>query len=148
MVSPQDIRVGDIQHLDSTPPEGATPQSVMTLQATVEVKPQELKIIRPYDVIKARIPGSLSSEAQEVLRALFACFEKQNSIKEGIVGDMIWGFEQACVAPDHTLKGMLDLCKEGYLKIRAPDSSLVTLYGDRMLECWVSYEPKLLNLVY
>ncbi|NDD05583.1 MAG: hypothetical protein EB078_11805, partial [Proteobacteria bacterium] len=68
----------DFKHLDSTPPEDAAPPaSVMTLEAQIENKPQELKKVRPYYETHKEIPSDLPAEAQIVLHALFSCFERQ-----------------------------------------------------------------------
>jgi hypothetical protein len=149
MQKPEDITINQINHLDSTPPEGHAPASVMTLEAEVEVKPQELKVIRPYYESQMSIPGTLGPEAQVVMHALFACFDRQGEIKEGKVTDIIFGFGQCGIHPDATRKGLKDLNVMGYVKLQAPDNTITTsLDHDKIDEYWIRYESKLLDLVY
>lgn len=144
-----DIRIKDVKHLDSTPPEGAKPAtSVMTLEAEVDATPQPLKTIRPYAVTQKEVPGSIAHEGQIVLHSLFACFDRQKSVQEGLIGDLIWGFAQAGIPPQLTLVGLKILEKNGYVKFQAPDHSYVDLNSDKIESAWVRYQKKLLDMVY
>lgn len=143
-----DIRVGDIKHLDSTPPEGAKPASVMTMEVAVENKPQALKMLRPYAAIMSDIPKSIQPEAQIVLHAIFACFDRQKSVQEGKVDDLVWGFEQAGIPAGATAMGLSLLEQHGYLKFQYEDNTPSTVDHTRWPESWVRYQPKLLELAY
>lgn len=143
------VRIKDVKHLDSTPPEDVKPAtSVMTLEAEVDATPQPLKTIRPYSVTQSEVPGSLTHEGQIVLHSLFACFDRQKSVQEGLLGDIIWGFAQAGIPPALTLVGLKVLENRGYIKFQAPDQTFVDLNSDQIEKAWIRYQPKLLDLVY
>lgn len=145
--------------LDSHAPEGAKQhQSVMTLEATVEnTGPQKLKPIRAFSEMVHGFESSAASadlpgEGQIVLQNFFDVFEKQQSVKEGLVKDIVFGFTVNSPAGLDLTKliviGLVQLFKKGYIKFRAPDGTLVDNNTDHIMECWVQYEKKLLDLVY
>lgn len=149
MTDIKDLKVGDIKHLDSTPPTDATPAtSVMTLEAEIDATPQLLKVVRPYSVASKEIPGLLPPEAQVVMHSLFACFDRQKSVQEGLVGDVIWGFAQAGIPPELTHVGLGHLEKAGYIKFQAPDNTIVELNSDQSGKAWIRYQQKILDLIY
>lgn len=126
-------------------------KSVMNLEVEVDsdLKPQELtQTIRPFYDMAQSIPSHLAPQAQIVLQAIFACFERQKDVKEGKLKDMVWGFEQCGFAPRLTLDGIVLLIKAGYLKLQAPDNTDIDLTSSKVDEAWVRYEKKLLDLVY
>lgn len=141
---------GSYKHLDSTQPEGTKPvASVMTQECVVENKPQELKKLRPFAVSSNKISGLLSAEAQIVLQALFSCFEKQKSVEEGKIKDLIWGFEKGGIPALCTLKGLIDLHKGGYIKFQYPDGTYEdSLSTDHAAEAFMRYTSKILDMVY
>lgn len=129
---------------------GGKARSVMTLEATVENKPQPLRKLRSSFMANVMIPGHLCGEAQIVLKALFSCFEKQGNVQEGLIGDLMWGFEQ-CAPPvprQLTFKGLANLAAAGYVKFQAPDNSFVDIMSDQIGKAWVRYQPKLLDMAY
>ena len=83
----------DVQPFAGELPKEAKEASVMKLQATVDVKPQPLKTIRPFTAMIGDIPPLLRAEGKIVMQALFACFERQRYVKEGVVDDLVFGFE-------------------------------------------------------
>lgn len=139
---------GQLTKLDSTPPEGSTPASVMTMEAFVDTKQQDLKKIRPYYDSSKYIPTTLKAEAQIVLHALLACFENKKSIEEGLIGDLLWGFEQGGIPAGTTAMGLQFLEKDGYVKFQAKDNTFVSFMSDKIEGAWVRYQPKLLDMVY
>lgn len=140
---------GTYKHLDSTPPEGvAPPTHVMTQEVVVENNPQPLRAIRPYANSCLKIPATLGSEATVVLHALFECFAKAKEVREGLIGDLAWGFSQVGIAVELTLKGLLVLEREGYIKFQAPDGAYVDLMSSSAEKAFVRYQPKLLEMVY
>ena len=137
------------KHLDSKPPEGTTPPaSVMTLEAQVENNPQPLLKIRPYYETSKEVPGALAPEAQLVLHALLSCFEKQKDVQEGLIGDLVWGFEQAGIPKEASVIGLDRLAVAGYVKFQAPDNTFIDFSADAISKAWVRYQPKLLDMVY
>lgn len=142
---------GKFKKLRSTPPAGAKrPASVMTLEATVDVKPQELRRLRSFFAASLLIPGHLSGEAQIVLRALFDCFTKQKEVKEGLIGDLMWGFAQGhpAVPEALTVAGLRHLERAGYVRFQAKDNSFVSFESDKIAGAWVRYQNKLLSMIY
>lgn len=137
--------------LSSLPPEGSKVReqggNSLAVEATVDVKPQELRKIRNFALMDASIPGDLQSEAQIVLKSLFACFDNHQNIQEGLIGDWIWGFEQCNIAKELTYNGLGQLAKAGYIKFRAKDNTYVELSSDKALGAFVEYQPKLLSIV-
>ena len=140
---------GKFKKLDSTPPPGAKPsKSVMTMEAIVDTTMQPLRKIRPYAAACLHIPGNLSEQAQMTLHALFDCFEKQQNVEEGLIGDLIWGFQQSNIPPEVTIQGLQVLALGGYVKFQAPDNTYVDFSSDKIEKAWVRYQPKLLEMVY
>lgn len=139
-----------INKLDSKAPEGAKQDaSVMTIDVQLEnTEMQKLETLRPFYVASDSIPTTLMPEAQIVLQALFACFERHKVVKVGLLKDLVWGFEQMGVPAPLTMKGLGALEKEGYIKLRAPDNSEGRLEGSYILDNWVVYTNKILELVY
>jgi hypothetical protein len=142
---------GTYNKLDSRPPPGAKrPLTVGTLEATVENKPQELRRLRSYAAACLHIPGNIPSESQVVLSLLFDCFEKQRAVKEGLIGDLIWGFAQTTppVPYQASIDGLRGLQAYGLVKFQAKDGSYVGFDSDKITGAWVRYQPKLLNMVW
>jgi hypothetical protein len=137
------------KHLDSKPPEGTTPPaSVMTLEAVVENNPQPLRKLRPYYEASKNVPALLPPEAQVVLHALLSCFEKQKDVQEGLIGDMVWGLEQAGIPKEASIIGLDRLAVAGYVKFQAPDNTFIDFSSDAIGKAWIRYQPKLLDMVY
>ena len=135
--------------LNSTPPEGVKkPASVMTMEVTVDNKPQELKKVRDFAVMVKNVPTTLTPEAQIVLQALFDCFSRSNRVEEGLVGDLGWGFAQCGIPPHCTAVGLKDLEKNAYIKFQAPDNTFIEATSDHIDKSWVRYQTKLLDMVY
>jgi len=128
------------------------------LSAEIDTTPQDLRTMRSYIRATAQIPGFLPNTAQTVLRLMFDCFEKQGSAKEGLIGDILWGFAQSpCLqtvkglipaAPEFTLEGLRQLQKLGYIKFQAKDGAIVGVESSKIESAWVRYEPKLLEMIY
>lgn len=109
---------------------------------------QTLRLMRSFSKMAGSIPGSLSAEAQVTMRALFDCFEKCGAVKEGLIEDLLWGFEQCGIPRKLTAKGLVDLEAASYLYFETPDNTLITFEAARIHECWVRYQPKLLDMLY
>lgn len=140
--------VGDFKHVPTTRPKGAVARSVMGLEATVDATPQPLRKLRRFAAACHSIPSSLKPEAQIVLQAIFSCFEKQKTVSEGLIGDLIWGFAQCGLADTLTFNGLRFLAEGGYVKFQAPDGSFVEITSDQASKAWVRYQEKLLKMVY
>lgn len=139
---------GDIKQLDTKPPEDSKVKSSFAIEAEVENKPQELKSVRPFYTMTKSVPTSLPAEAQIVMQSLFACFDRQKSVQEGKLADLVWGFEQGGIPGPCTVMGLKHLEKAGYVKFRAPDNTHVEMTKDNIAHLWVEYTSKLLEMVY
>lgn len=142
---------GELKQLDSKAPEGAKQMAMTaTMEAVVDVKQQDLRVMRSFEAMTMQVPVILPPEAQMVLQLLFSCFEKQKSVQEGIIDDIAWGFEQMMppIPAALTLVGLDQLRAQGYVKFQAKDNSFATGLNDKIREHWLRYEPKLLSMVY
>lgn len=148
-VPAQDDIVKNFKHLDSAPAvSNGKARSVMTMEAVVDVKPQELRKFKSFEAMVMNIPGHLPAEGQLVLQAIFSCFEKQKSISEGLVGDMLWGFGQAGIPPELTLNGLKQLESHLYIKFKAPDGTVIGPSSTHFEKAFVHYMPKLTDCVF
>lgn len=121
-----------------------------SLRAEIDPTPQPLNRLRTYEGASLRIPMNLRNEAIIVLKLLFACFEKQGKVAEGLIGDILWGFAQAQppIPEALTWNGLKYLWKDGYVKFQAPDGSYVDPLSDQIGKSWIRYTPKILSMVY
>jgi hypothetical protein len=110
--------------------------------------PQELKQIRPFSGLINAIPYTLPSEAQIVLRALFDCFERARSVQEGIIEELLWGFEQCGLPRQLTAHGLVFLEKAGYVRFQTRDGVFTDFASAKTADSWIRYEPRLLEMVY
>lgn len=139
---------GYTKALDTRPPEGSKIVSSFGLEAQVDVKPQELRKLRPFSSATKQIPSTLKPEAQIVLNAIFSCFDRQKSVQEGLIDDLVWGFEQAGIPGPCTVIGLKFLAADDYIKFQAPDNQFVEMTKENIAKLSVRYTPKLLNMVY
>lgn len=111
---------------------------------------QKLHVVRPFEHLADAIPGSLSSEAQIVMRALFDCFDRQGQVKEGLLDDLLWGFEQCGIPPMLTYEGLRVLERSGFIEFTTlehmPVLDLKMVKSPKFV--WVKYRRKLLDMVY
>ena len=119
----------------------------IVLCAELDGRPQELRKLRPF-LSYAEVPGHLPQAAQDFLQLLFSCFDRQGFVAEGLIGDILFGYEAVGVDPLHTLVGLGLLHKEGYVEFQAKDGSLVDMASDKIASASVRYKKKLLDLVY
>lgn len=132
-------------------PEGAKPApSVMNLDVVVDNKPQPLRKLRSYFAASLLIPGDLPAQGQLVLKLLFDCFQKQETVQEGLVGDVLWGFQQGTpsIPPKLSIDGLRALELAGYVRFQAKDGSWTDFGSDKITGAFVRYQPKLLAMVW
>jgi hypothetical protein len=110
--------------------------------------PQELKKIKSFFKLVASIPTTLPAEGQMVLQALFDCFERNGNVQEGIVEELMWGFEQCGFPRKLTAHGLVFLEKAGYVKFQTRDGLFVEFVSAKLSDSWIRYQPKLLGMVY
>jgi len=132
--------------------------TAFSFEVTVDTTPQALRKIRPYHHMKLDIPSLLPLEGQVVMMTLFLCFSKAGGVSEGLIGDLLWGFEQPTVDErtgkpriiprQVTWEGLRQLESYGYVRFQAKDNSYINLESDAITSAFVRYEPKLLSLIY
>ena len=144
----EDIKPEDVKVLPSAPPEGSKVTSSMTMEAVVDATPQPLKQLRPFIQAVSAIPALLPAEAQIVLQNLLSCFEKQGNVSEGLIGDILFGFNACNIPSECTYVGLKQLSDAGYIKFQAKDGTFVPLESDQATGAFVRYQKKLLDLVY
>ena len=140
----------EFKKLDSTPPPGATERSVMTLEATVEVKQQPLRTIRPMITAVGLIPALLPAEARLVMIHMLSIFVEKGIVKEGTFGDLVFGCQQAHppLPAALTVHGVVQLQRAGFLTFQAPDNETLSIHADKIEDAWLKYTDKLLDLIY
>lgn len=145
-----DGKEGEFKHLDSTPPLGAKEASVMTMEATVENVPQKLRTIRPMVYAAADIPRFLGGEAQLVLHHILNIFVEKQVVREGTLGDLVFGCQHARLPLPELLVivGVRQLIDAGFVLLQAPDNEILSFQSSRLPEAWIKYTDKFLDLVY
>ena len=140
----------EFKKLDSTPPPGATERSVMTMEATVEVKQQPLRTIRPEVSAVGRIPALLPAEARFVLIHMLRIFVEKAVVKEGTFGDLVFGCQNGIppLPAALSVRGIVQLKDAGFLIFQAPDNETLSIDADRIEDAWLKYTPRLLDLIY
>lgn len=129
-------------------PKDAKAASVMNLEATIDSTAQKLsRPLKTFSAAVLGIPKTISPEGQIVLQLLFSCFEKQHEVREGVLKDILFGFQVGGIPHALSMKGIGDLIKEGYLQLKAEDGSNATLDNSLSMNAWVRYTDKTLDLV-
>lgn len=82
------------------------------------------------------------------MKCLLDCFTKAKEVREGIVMDILWGFEVSGHSPVDTAYGLVDLKRAGYVGFEAPDGTEVDEHSQFLSQCWLTYKPKLLEVVF
>lgn len=121
---------------------------VFGMEATVDVKPQKLRNIKPCTVSVLTLPANISDNTRTIMSTLFAIFEDKNSVEEGLVGDMLWGFSQAGIPAAATFAALGEMERHGYVKFQAPDNSFLPIASPKIGSCWICYQDKLKNMIY
>ena len=129
----------------------------MVLHTEIDTTPQKLRKLRSFTSMLHRIPSMLPEPARVVIHLLCLCFDKQKSVQEGLVGDILWGFSQEHTALPGmkrdikikiTYDGLNILEKLGYIKLQAPDGTFVQLDSTKAENAWVRYQKPLLDIIY
>lgn len=119
-----------------------------SLTVTVDATKQELRLVKPFFSMISSVPSSLPPAAQFVLSNLMNCFAKSRHVKEGLIGDIIFGFEASDIPAEATLQGLSELCKAGFIRFQAKDGAYVDFGSDHITSAFVRYEKPLLDLVF
>ena len=127
-------------------------QPSITLPSSVLQDPtkEPLKVIlKPYNGIK-EIPSELAAGAGPDLMVfieLNKCFKKAGFVAEGMLGNIIWGFEQCGFDPKHVAAGLTGLRKKGYLRYTDLGGDPISEYDfDPKKLVWIRYDKKMVDL--
>lgn len=108
-------------------------------------------IIKPYQGLK-NIPPELNDGgvACLVFYGLVQCFQKQNEVCEGLLANIIWGFEQCGYDPKYVAAGLSKMRDLGYIYYTSSQKGDVVsdTNFDPNKPIWIRYTPKMINLFY
>lgn len=120
------------------------PDSVLQDSRHEPLKP----IIKPYKGLK-RIPAELGDggPACFVFIELNKCFQKQGYVAEGLLGNVIWGFEQCGYDARRVAQGLTSLRKLGYIYYSDESGGTITETDfNPKKPIWVRYQEKMTDL--
>lgn len=105
-------------------------------------------ILTPYKGI-THVPPELGTNdaATMVFTELTKCFAKAGFVAEGMLANIIWGFENCGLQPNYVAAGLTKLRTLGY--IRYTDIRRNPIHEtnfDPRKPIWIRYEPKFTNL--
>lgn len=111
---------------------------------------EPLKIIlTPYCGI-THVPSDLGGNdvATLVFVELQKCFKKAGFVAEGMLANIIWGFENCGYAPQHVAGGLAKLRKLGYIRYTDERGNPIfeTDFNPKK-PVWIRYEPKFTDLL-
>ena len=106
------------------------------------------KIVDPYSGLR-HIPPELGDHSPGcfVFIELNKCFSRAGYVAEGMLANVIWGFEQCGYDPNRVAAGLTDLRKKGY--ITYSDSGGLPIQEtdfDPQKIVWIRYTKKMLDL--
>jgi len=131
----------------------AKPPHAFGLYAELDTTKQQLKQIKPFNVLVLSVPPGLNALGREIMIRIFRCFARQGVVSEGLIGDMMFGFsiptmEEKPLSQEATWEGLEQLRIAGYVKFQAADGNYIDSNSDQIGSCWVRYTPKLLEMIY
>lgn len=96
-----------------------------------------------------RVPtASLTDNAKHILWGLMHCFENAGDAREGLVKDIIWGFQVSGYEPEQVAYGLVDLKRAGLVGFETPDGVETDENCSNLAECWLTYKKPLLEILY
>lgn len=119
------------------------PESVL-----IDPKAEPLKpILTPYRGI-THVPSELDGTALMVFVELNKCFKKANRVAEGLLPNVIWGFEQCGYDPKHVASGLTALRHKGYIYYSDASGLPIHEYGfNPNTPVWIRYDKKFTTLL-
>lgn len=127
-------------------------QPSITLPSSLLLDPtkEPLKIIlTPYLGI-THVPSELAvgnGPDTMVFIELNKCFKKAGFVAEGMMGNIIWGFELCGFDPRHVAAGLTSLRKRGFIKYTDESGEELHEYNfDPKKPIWIRYHKKFTDL--
>jgi hypothetical protein len=110
---------------------------------------EPLHVILPLYNGITHVPSELDGPALMVFIELQKCFQKSKKVCEGLLPNIIWGFEQCGYDPKHIAAGLTKLRTLKYIFYsdagRSPYSEVI-MSPDKNIQIWIRYTPKMMNL--
>jgi formylmethanofuran dehydrogenase subunit E len=76
------------------------------------------------------------------------CFKKANQVAEGMLANVLWGFEQCGYDPRHVAAGLTELRKKGYLLYTDEGRVAIAEFNfDPKKPVWIRYTKKFTDLL-
>ena len=130
---------------------GKPPQSVI-LPSSLLLDPtkEPLSVVQAYYSGITHVPVDLAlgnGPDLMVFVELNNCFRKAKQVAEGMLNNVMWGFEQCGYDPRHVAAGLTELRKKGYLLYT--DERRVPIYEfdfDPSKPVWIRYTKKFTDL--
>jgi hypothetical protein len=110
---------------------------------------EPLQVILPYYQGLKEVPSELGGgdEACLVFIELNKCFKKAGFIAEGMLANVIWGFEQCGYDPRAVASGVAKLRSLGYVEYSDERRQTVHEFGyDAKKPVWIRYTQKMRDL--
>lgn len=105
-------------------------------------------ILTPYQGI-THVPSELANNdtATLVFIELNKCFKKAGFVAEGMLSNVIWGFENCGYASNYVASGLSKLRSLGYIKYTDERGNAISeIAFDPKKPIWIRYEPKFTDL--
>lgn len=105
-------------------------------------------LVKPYLGI-TEMPAELSGNdvATFVFVELNKCFKKAGFVAEGLIGNIIWGFQECGFDPRHVAAGLTKLRAMGYIRYTDPQGNAIHEFNfDPKKPVWVRYTDKMISL--
>lgn len=126
------------------------PQKVFLPSSLLEdSRAEPLSVRLPYYKGITEVPGDVGhgDEVTLVFIELQKVFKKAGNVSEGLMGNIIWGFEQCGYDPRAVAKGLSGLRTLGYTKYTDPvGEELHELSFDPKTPIWIRYTNKMMDL--
>jgi len=106
-------------------------------------------IVKPYRGI-TETPPDLSTPGVDswVFIQLQLCFKKQGYVAEGLLPNVIWGFEQIGCDPRAVAAGLTVLRKKGYIYYSDELGGIIEEHNfNPIIPIWIRYTPKFIRLL-
>ncbi len=108
-------------------------------------------VVKPYQGLK-NIPKELNDGGVACFAfcGLVQCFQRQQEVSEGLLANVIWGFEQCGYDPRHVAAGLSKLRELGYIYYSSSQrgDALSEVGFDPNKPIWIRYTQKMIDLFY
>lgn len=123
----------------------------ITLSSSLLIDPttEPLQTILPSYRGITHVPSELDGPALMVFIELQKCFQKAGNVSEGLLPNLIWGFEECGYDPRHVAAGLTKLRALDYLYYSDAGRQRLSEFlitPDKNQKIWLRYTPKFTNL--